>query len=225
MVFAMNWRNFYRWRRAQRTERQFWQALWDGNRQSKAQLILSEAAKQTFILQQLEATLELDLEEELSGKSVLDIGCGPVSYVARMQIPGLREGVDPLNYPLWVYENYSVQQFKVHILPFEQFALTHSYDVVVCYNALQHFQDLRLVGTRCWDVLRKGGRVIAAEYLDIPSDPGHIHVLTEESLHHLFELAGFEVKYEVCEARLPGLVEMGGGRPVKLFLGIMNKPG
>jgi 2-polyprenyl-3-methyl-5-hydroxy-6-metoxy-1,4-benzoquinol methylase len=207
-----------KWRQAQRAEKESWKDLWDSKASRRKAQARMEIKKQTFILKKMEEALQLDLADLCRDKSVLDVGCGPVSYVARMDSPAAKEGVDPLKYPDWVYEDYKRRGFLVHISPFEELRPSHQYDVILFYNALQHFNDLVATASKCREISAKNGKVLMAEYLEIPTDEAHIQFLTKEKLDDLLLEAGFKIASKVIKVRLPGLVEMGGGKPIKLYV-------
>ncbi|MEW6455190.1 MAG: methyltransferase domain-containing protein [Acidobacteriota bacterium] len=213
-----------RWEAAQEAERVCWCSLWNGPEDAPCtRLVESEVAKQTFILRQLETTLGVLLDSFPAGSRVLDVGCGPVSYLSRLEFNGLKEGVDPLVYPIWVYERYRNHGFHVHVVPFERFTPCGTYDVILFYNALPHFCDLDLVARKCYEILAEDGAVYLSEYLHIPCDSAHIQFLTRDLLDGLFNRHGFQVVSSVVSARLPNLVEMGGGRPCDLYVAKIMK--
>jgi 2-polyprenyl-3-methyl-5-hydroxy-6-metoxy-1,4-benzoquinol methylase len=207
-----------KWADAQAAEKDSWQALWSEQSKEREALAVAEIKKHNFLLKQMERALGLSVPVEIRGKRVLDVGCGPVSYLAREKGAGVREGIDPLEYPEWVYRNYRESGFKVHRVAFEDFETTEPYDVLLFYNALQHFRNLEETAKKAHGVLRSGGVALLSEYLHIPTDSAHIQYLTRKDLDGLFRRSGFTVKSKVVEVRLPGLVELGGGRPVELYV-------
>lgn len=212
------------WEAAQKAEKDCWQDLWRGLEDNKClTLVESEITKQTFILKEMETALDISLNSFPAGSRVLDVGCGPVSYLSRMKFEGVKEGVDPLPYPDWVYEQYKKSGFHVNIVPFEEFNTENKYDIILFYNALQHFRDLEMVAFKCFQILADKGVIYLSEYLHIPCDDAHIQFLTKNLLNDIFSRCGFQVVSYVISARLPGLVEMGGGRPVDLYVAKLTK--
>ncbi len=216
----MNVAKYIRWKKAQAAEKRSWIDLWQPttSKENKKQQ-QDEIKKGEFIIEQMAKHFKINPKKDWKKLAVLDVACGPVSFVARYKIGEPREGVDPLRYPAWVYEAYKEQGFKAHRVQFEKLKTNRKYDIVTFYNALQHFADLPTVGRKCADVVSANGKIYVVEYVDIPPDDAHIQVLTEDGLNTLFKNAGFKVKSVVKPVRLPGLVEMGGGQPIKIYMG------
>jgi SAM-dependent methyltransferase len=210
----------FAWHKAQEAERKCWLPLWDeSNTPKRQECVSSETIKQTFLVQELEKYFGISFEHYLRDKATVDVGCGPVSYLARLSIEGERTGVDPLRYPDWVYEQYKRLGFTVHLTPFEDFKVERKYDVALFYNALQHFRNLNEVGQKCAEVVNDGGEVFLSEYLRIPRDEAHIQYLTRDSLDHMFPASRFIIDSTIIKVRLPGYVERVNGEPVDLYLG------
>ena len=115
-------------------------------------------------------------------KRILDMGGGPVSML--LKTVGLTEGavMDPLEFPLWVYDRYKAQNIRSYRAPAEDadtLCEAGSFDEVWIYNVLQHVHDPAKIianAKRLAPVLR------IFEWIDIPAHPGHPHCLTKESL-------------------------------------------
>lgn len=205
------------WAEAQVAERGFWSSLWSDNHS----LADSETRKQEFIIGQLQDTLGVDLETQLHGLRVLDVGCGPVSWLSRH---GGGDGVDPIEYPPWVYQGYLEKGLTVFRVPVEDFNAT-PYDAILLYNCLQHVGNLQTVVAKCNELLKPGGKVYVAENLEVPRNEAHLHYLTRDLMDKLFARCGFKGRAEVKDARLPGLCETPQGWPLKLYLGVFTKDG
>ncbi len=207
------------WDQAQDAEKGHWLALWQPDGSTDRDWIVEhESQKGDFIFEELTKHFKIDPVKDWANKSVLDVGCGPVSLVARGKYGKTRTGVDPLRYPHWVYEAYSKNDFKVILEPFEEFHNPSQYDVVIFYNALQHFADLAAVARRTKEILAPGGRAYLAEYLEVPTNEAHIQYLEKTPLDKLFAAADFTVDSAVKSVRLEGLVERPGGQPIDLYL-------
>lgn len=207
------------WQRAQEAEQGHWADLWQAeNSDQRNALVAGETIKGEYIFQQMLDRFRLNPDQDWRACRVLDVGCGPISLVARHGYGRSRAGVDPLNYPNWVYRDYEQQNFTVYKVPFEEFRNRTKYDVVIFYNALQHFADLEAVAQQCKKVLAKNGHVYLSEYLEVPTNEAHIQFLQADKLDELFGRHGFTVDATVLPVRLPGYVERPGGLPIDLYV-------
>jgi len=209
------------WEHAQEAEKEYWYGcgIDDPDGSTRRQLLVdSESQKADFIFNQMVDHFGVDPAKDWSKLKVLDVGCGPTSLVARSKFGKTRAGVDPLAYPKWVYEDYKKHGFKVFLQPFEELDTTKKFDIIIFYNALQHFANLGEVARKCREVLAKGGKIYLSEYLEVPTNHAHIHYLESAKLDGLFEGAGFEVESVNKQVRLPGLVELPGGQPIGLYI-------
>jgi 2-polyprenyl-3-methyl-5-hydroxy-6-metoxy-1,4-benzoquinol methylase len=178
--------------------------------------------KNGFLIDRLERFLGKTVEEASQGKRVLDVACGPVSVTSQMKGARTLEGVDPLRYPEWVYSQYERRGFHVHLCRLEDLD-AGPYDFILCYNALQHFEDLDAATAALFRLLTPGGRSVIVDYLEIPTDDAHLQCLTKSSMDASFARAGFVLRSEEVLERLPGYVERGGNRPIKLYLGEIDR--
>lgn len=112
----------------------------------------------------------------LEGKSVLDIGGGPVSLLLKCHSGGRRLVVDPCRYPDWVKARYSVAGIEYVVEAGERLdAVAHildgdRFDEAWVYNVLQHTDDPQLILHHARTFARK---VRIFEWIDIPAHPGH----------------------------------------------------
>jgi len=114
----------------------------------------------------------------LRGRSVLDLGGGPASLLLRCENRGRSVVVDPGTYPEWVLGRYAAAGIEYIQAPAEEIDLS-GFDEVWIYNVLQHVQDPRAVV----DVAKRHGGVVRLfEWIDIPTDEKHLHMLTQKSL-------------------------------------------
>src|SRR3990167_32905 len=131
------------WQKAQEAERGHWADLWlPEDSPARKALIDNETIKGEFIFQELVEYFRINPKRDWVKLHVLDVGCGALSLIARHKYGQKRAGVEPLRYPTWVYEGYEKQKFKVYDVPFEKLRVNKKFDVIVFYNALQHFADL-----------------------------------------------------------------------------------
>lgn len=117
---------------------------------------------------------------DLEGKSVLDIGGGPVSMLLK-SINARGFVVDPCDYPEWVYERYRANNITYVRLAAEHFTEDkHApFDEVWIYNVLQHTMDPEQIIKNARNL---GKKIRIFEWVDTPASPGHPQVLTAEKL-------------------------------------------
>lgn len=116
---------------------------------------------------------------DMQGKSVLDIGGGPCSFLLKCKNV---EGIvcDPCSYPEWVYTRYRAAHIGYAYLKGEDITWD-SFDEVWIYNVLQHVEDPQKVIENA----KKAGKLIRFfDWIDTPAMPGHPHTLKERLLNH-----------------------------------------
>lgn len=209
-----------KWEKAQDAEKDSWSPLWlEASNPTRKKSVASEIKKQTFIVEKLFENFGINPKTDWRNKAILDVASGSVSYIARNKLGKTREGIDPLKYPEWVYESYQKADFTVHMVPFEKFRATRKYDIIIFYNALQHFDNLEAVAEKCKQLLAPGGQILFSEYLNVPCDHAHIHELTAGLMNKLFDGSGLSLTSKVLKVRLKGLVELEDGSAIKLYVG------
>ncbi|OPZ92217.1 MAG: Glycogen synthase [Firmicutes bacterium ADurb.Bin419] len=121
---------------------------------------------------------------DLRGKSVLDIGGGPMSLLLKTYNSGKRTVVDPLSFPQWIIDRYEFCDIKFinikgeDILNYKSIS-SQMYDEVWIYNVLQHCENPELVIQNT----KKIGKLLRIfEWIDVGVYAGHIHNLTKENL-------------------------------------------
>lgn len=116
---------------------------------------------------------------DLGGKSVLDIGGGPVSLLLKCRNRGACAILDPNNWPNWVFNRYRGAGIEYIQAQAEHAVLDKVYDEVWIYNVLQHVESPEAVIATA----KKYGRVVRVfEWLGgVPND-AHPHSLTKEFL-------------------------------------------
>jgi len=126
---------------------------------------------------------------DLRGKSVLDVGGGPVSMLLKARNRGRSVVVDPGDWPGWILERYKVAGIEyVHkraedVQPGE----LGSFDEVWLYNVLQHTEDPEYIAKMC---LSHGKTVRIFEWVNVAADRLHPQVLTKEKLDRWFGVSG-----------------------------------
>ncbi len=117
---------------------------------------------------------------DLAGKSVLDIGSGPTSMLLKCHNFKKAKAIDPMPMPQWVKDRYLAagiefvqQRGETIVLPREVF------DEVWIYNVLQHTEEPRAIIENA----KNSGRLIRIfEWVDVPPDVAHPHVLKKDLL-------------------------------------------
>lgn len=128
-------------------------------------------------------------ELNMQGRSILDVGGGPISMTLRCYNSHLMVVADPITWPPPVHRRYlnaGIQFLQVagEDLP----PPVREYDEVWIYNVLQHVRDPQQVIEKAKAyVAQGGGRLRIFEWLNIPADKCHPHVLTEMMLCEAFQ--------------------------------------
>lgn len=126
---------------------------------------------------------------DLKGRSVLDIGGGPVSLLLRCRNRARAVVVDPCGYPEWVairYKEAGIEYVKEKAETVE-LSVEGKFDEVWIYNVLQHVQDpVKVVET----AKRYGKKIRIFEPLEIGVHKGHPHNLTKDALDEAFGKEG-----------------------------------
>lgn len=211
-----------KWLKAQEAEKGHWIGLWSEDLQQRHALVQHEALKADFIFRQMTSYFGINPKKGWSKSSVLDVGCGPTSVVSRMKFGKSRAGVDPLKYPKWVYQDYKKNNFKVIMKPFEELDSNKKFDIIIFYNALQHFADLGVIARKCRQVLAQDGNIYLSEYLEVPTNEAHIQFLEEAKLDRLFKDVDFKVDSVQKPVRLAGLVERPEGQSIDLYIACLS---
>jgi len=114
---------------------------------------------------------------DLAGRSVLDIGGGPVSILLKT-VNAVGTVVDPCPFPDWVTARYAEHDVRVVREPAEMFR-ERGFDECWIYNVLQHVENPgQVVGA----AKEAAATVRVFEWTGIPADDLHPHVLTVERL-------------------------------------------
>lgn len=123
---------------------------------------------------------------DLEGKSVLDIGGGPVSLLLKCVNRGRSVVADPLTIPHWALDRYRAADILFKNVQAERliedacFESEEIFDEVWMYNVLQHTQNPQLIVENA----RKLGKVIRFfDWIDTLVEPGHPQILKEKDLN------------------------------------------
>lgn len=116
---------------------------------------------------------------DMRGRSVIDLGGGPVSMLLKCINLGYGSSVvDPCPYPEWVAARYAEAGIHYIQKPAEEFDELNIHEVWI-YNVLQHVIDPQKVISNA----KRAARVVRFfDWVDIPPHPGHPHELTATSL-------------------------------------------
>ena len=131
---------------------------------------------------------KMGIDYDCRGRSVADIGGGPTSMLLRCRNRGESYVIDPCDYPNWVRERYrelGIRYWKMcgEDVPENALAVNEAW----LYNVLQHVKDPASVITRA----KRFAKVIRIfEWLEIPEDIEHVHVLRRADLDRWLGGAG-----------------------------------
>lgn len=170
------------WDTAQSSEQSFWGTCTQTFVEEQKQFFYATRMKLPFVDYPLSS---IDFE----GKSVIDIGSGPTSMLLKAHNYNTAYAVDPLmdKFPSWVKDRYT----SVGITPItkggEDIDTSWQFDEALIYNCLQHTIDPELI---VYKALRVAKTVRLFEWIDIPSDDLHPHILTEANLNKWFSSKG-----------------------------------
>ncbi len=177
------------WTDAQKHEAEFW-----GNCLNLQ--TWHEFVKQEMYSREMQLTADFgdNGEFDMRNKSVLDIGGGPVSMTLRCFNASRLTVVDPITWPkaaLRRYECYGIDFVRCAGEDLSTVDVWPADEVWIC-NVLQHVSDPNLVLAEAKKYLNKCGRLRIFEWINIPADKCHSHVLTPESLSK--GLAGLRIE-------------------------------
>ena len=125
---------------------------------------------------------------DAEGRSIIDIGGGPVSLLLKTFNFSHARVVDPLRYPKWVYDRYEAHGVAWSIWPGELLpAAVGRYDEAWIYNVLQHVDDPELI---IHNAKRTAHTVRVFEQIHLPPHAGHPHELTPRLLSKSLGIPG-----------------------------------
>lgn len=188
-----------RWNRAQIAEKKFWlstQKRWSvQNSTHYWKGILAHG---------------FNLDYELfEGKSVLEVGCGPIGIIFELGNAKSRAGLEPMDLEDLVSDRTKRSIVRKGIgeeIPFED----HSFDIVVSFNALDHSANPAKVVQEINRVLRPGGEfllwiyILRKQYKLLQGflnriDSPHPYHFTRDQLMTVIWENSFEVQYSKDE--------------------------
>lgn len=118
----------------------------------------------------------------LKGKSILDIGGGPVSLLLKCVNFNRAVVVDPCKFPNWIMERYKAHGIEFINKPAEEINL-YGFDEAWIYNVLQHVID----PTEVVEKAKKAGKIVRIyEWVNTGTNVGHPNNLTTSFLDKHF---------------------------------------
>lgn len=106
---------------------------------------------------------------DFGDKTVLDVGGGPYSMLLKSKAKRLVV-LDPCEYPNWTKVRYQECGIEFIKQPAEEMEFPEPFDIVLCYNVLQHTKDPEEICRR----MRKYSRIIHFfDWCEIGVAPGH----------------------------------------------------
>lgn len=118
---------------------------------------------------------------DMQGKSVLDLGGGPVSMLLKTINVSRPTVVDPCKYPWWIGSRYGTANIEQIVTPAEDYVAKQPFDECWIYNVLQHVKDPQQIIINA----KASARLIRLyEWLNIPPCNGHPHELKADQLNY-----------------------------------------
>lgn len=162
-----------------------WEMDWWGNCANT----YNEQIKQDMMVGYLNLRKYVNEKADINmmGKSILDIGGGPVSLLLRVVGATKRVVVDPCNYPEWVKSRY--EQCGINFLQIlaEDMEFSDKFNEVWLYNCLEHVMNPEQIAERA---MMYGKKIRICEYLLKDIWPGHPQLLTKDRLDKMFNREG-----------------------------------
>lgn len=164
-----------KWDTAQHSEASFWNTCTQTFVEESKQFFYATRMKLEFIEYPLSSI-------DFQGKSVIDIGSGPTSLLLKSHNFSRAVAADPLmdTFPSWVQDRYKCVGIEPLSVGGEDLDTSMQFDEAIVYNVLQHTVDPELIAHKA---RRMAKTVRVFEWIDVPSDDLHPHILTEENLN------------------------------------------
>lgn len=157
---------------------------------------------------QYAALMMLD-NHAVAGKRVLDLGCGPQSLLLQYESRAdACVALDPLQFTDEDERRYLEASIERIVMPAEHYETATLFDEVWIYNCLQHVIDPEAVCATAQGSTKGAVRIF--EYLNVPTDAMHLHVLKEEAIDAYFN--GMN-----CYSKIVGSMRVGGAGSVSFY--------
>lgn len=168
------WKNVH-----QSYEKEGWGECKDGH-------VVSEEKKQPVYAR----LMGISLPHNANGKSILDVGGGPISMLLKTKNFSKATVVDPCDYPAKVIERYKNMNIEFVNDLAENFLSSEKYDEVWCYNVLQHTMDPNKILENMKN--NSKGIIRIFEWVYAPVSVGHPQFITREMIEDVFNKDGWE---------------------------------
>jgi len=153
----------------------------------------------------------LPADLNMGRKTILDVGCGPVSMLLRATHGG-SAGVDPLLMSDETKAKYAAADVALHQGKAEDYEPAKRFDEGWIYNCLQHVDDPNKVMSM---LLRAVDAVRVFEWIEMPVCEGHPHTLTVEQFERWLPANEWE-----CSIWNVGELRAEGNRPCGRYIAI-----
>ncbi|MCH8903053.1 MAG: methyltransferase domain-containing protein [Bacteroidetes bacterium] len=184
-----------KWRLAQYTELHWWKNYLKDK--SKESYLDWKRTYWKLLLEKIKTNLQLD-----SGRTVLDVGCGPAGIfiiLNHLQVDAVDPLLDEYNNMNANFQKSDFPEVNFHAVPFEKYETHKKYDTVFCLNAINHVADLKLSINRLIHHTRVGGfllvsidahnyRILKYLFTLIPGDILHPHQYLLKDYENLLTL-------------------------------------
>lgn len=181
--------NIEQWKQCQIYERHSW-----GNS------VTLETSNESYKQVTYAKLLNLEMKNnfiDANNKSIIDLGCGPISLLLRTNNFAHAYGVEPLDYGEEVNSNYIKKNIKIIKKPIEFITnedFNINFDELWMYNVLEHVISPRECLEKILNIKPKKIRIL--DWLDIPPHEGHPFLLTENLFVETLKLKNDEYKVQ-----------------------------
>lgn len=128
-------------------------------------------------------------EFDLQGRSVVDIGGGPVSLLLKCVNRGRSVVADPATFPDWVTARYEACGIEYWRMEGESPSLSgYTLDEAWIYNVLQHVADPERVIANARGI---AGTIRIFEWIDVAPYDGHPNTLKQSALNSWLDGVGY----------------------------------
>jgi 2-polyprenyl-3-methyl-5-hydroxy-6-metoxy-1,4-benzoquinol methylase len=180
------------WGKSQQWEKQWWHKCLNTYFEEQKQLIYAEKMGL-----EKAPSAKTPYQFDMGGKSVLDVGGGPVSLLLKcVNVKG--KVVDPLKFPKWVMQRYKLAEIKYEEKKGEDISEV-GWDEVWIYNCLAHTESPEKI---IENAKRAGGLIRIFEWVDTRASLGHPAILTKDKLDYWLDGEGkVEEMSGVCKGK------------------------